>query len=123
MRNFVLAFLLLLFFPSCRQDPDPATTAAETLVRWQYLLDKSLFDSLIPISTPKTIKWINSIREYTPEEEADTSLTVFKNIQCDIHSDTARCHYLVKIDGEFIRDTTRLVLLHGRWLVDIEDIE
>jgi len=125
----IVLFLSLLIQLACT-NPAPSvssTIATDTLepedvlILWQSYIDQDQYDSARILSTGKVLPFISFLESITfsTDSTEPVSLTLLRNLICDIHGDSAVCRYMTKDEiGQDVPDTVMLRRVNGRWLVN-----
>lgn len=125
----IVFFLFLLVQLACT-NPAPSvssTIATDTLepedvlILWQSYIDQDQYDSARTLSTGNVLPFIAFLESITfsTDSTEPVSLTLLRNLICDIRGDSAVCRYMTKDEiGQDVPDTVLMRRVNGRWLVD-----
>jgi hypothetical protein len=125
-----IAFILFLLVQLACTNPAPSVSSTLTtdtlepedvLILWQSYIDQDQYDSARLISTGKVFPFIAFLESITfnTDSTESVSLTLLRNLECDIRGDSAVCRYMTKDEiGQDVPDTVLMRRINGRWLVD-----
>ncbi|MCC6411566.1 MAG: hypothetical protein IT270_07895 [Saprospiraceae bacterium] len=124
------AFILYLLIQLACTNPAPSVSSTLTtdtlepedvLILWQSYIDQDQYDSARVLSTGKVLPFIAFLESITfsTDSTESVSLTLLRNLECDIRGDSAVCRYMTKDEiGQDVPDTVLMRRINGRWLVD-----
>lgn len=100
--------------------PQPAYEPEDVARMWQGFIDQNAFDSARVYSTDAASRYVDLLDALTPSEGgAVISITLLRELECEVYGNTARCFFVVKNElGQDVPDTLELRLVKHRWLVD-----
>lgn len=129
-----LLCLLVVVAMSCKNEQKSSEVKQDTLfqqdspeyicMKWSQLLDSNKIDDAKSIATDSAKSWLDTYAKMLTSTKSDTvfTKTVFDTIYCKPIGDSCTCYYLIKIEGDLLKDSFQLVRVKGNWKMGVPPV-
>jgi len=132
--KYCLVGMLVVSMLACRneqktsdvknENPYQSNAPEYICIKWSQLLDSNKIEEAKLIATDSAKVWLDSYAKMLTATKSDTvfTKTVFDTIYCKPIMDSCTCYYLIKIDGESLKDSFQLVRSNGNWKMGVPPV-